>query len=117
MAQGALQVESAAGTKPEHRVLKLTGSLGFETAPAFLEKVRAETSPALILDCAGLIYIDSAGVGALVQVFKNLQKENRKLALARITTRVKDVLEVTRVLKILPIFASVSEAEDRLAEA
>ena len=108
-------VESHAGMRPGHSILRLTGPLSLETVPEFLKAVRAETAPAVILDLSGVSFLDSAGVGALIQTYVALQHGRRKLALVGLGSQVLTVLEITRVHRLFTIFATAAEAEERLA--
>lgn len=108
------EVESRTGARAGQSILRLNGAIGLETVPQFLKAVRGESAPALILDFNGVSYVDSAGVGALVQSYVAFQKAGRRLVLAALNDRVQAVLEVTRVQSLFPVFGSVAEAEEKL---
>ncbi len=108
-------MESRAGGRPGQRVLALSGRLGLETVPEFLHSVRKVAEPALILDFTGISYMDSAGVGALIQTCAACQKANRRLALAALSDRMVAVLQITRVDRLFSRYATVAEAERSLA--
>jgi anti-anti-sigma factor len=110
----AFQLTSRAGRRAGHRVVQVEGRLGIDTVPQFLQAVRAEAGPVLILDLAGVPSVDSAGVGALVQTFTAMQKSGRRLGLAQVSERVSNVLQATKVHALFPQFASVNEAEEKL---
>jgi len=114
MSSENITVEFLAGAQPEHRILRLTGPLNLVTVPDFLEQVRKETAPAMIVDFSGVRMIDSAGVGSLIQIYMSLQKSKRKLALVGLNQRTKSVLELTRVGNFLPIYETAEEAESCL---
>jgi anti-sigma B factor antagonist len=110
-------VESRDGKRPGQRVLKISGRLTFPTKGlGFLEQIRVETAPILILDLSGVSFCDSSGVGALTQIHLTFKRENRRLALAAINERVKSILEITRVLGYFAVFATVEEAEENLVQ-
>jgi anti-sigma B factor antagonist len=77
----------------------------------FQAKVRANTSKCLILDVAGVPYIDSAGIGALVGAYVTHQKDGRNLSLVGITDRVLGSLKATRVDQFFHFFPSLEEAQ------
>jgi anti-sigma B factor antagonist len=56
---------------------------------------------ALILDCARVPAIDSQGIKSLVRGAISLQKRDGKLVLLHLTPRVREVLELTRLLTVL----------------
>ena len=68
----------------------------------------------VILDMDGVECIDSQGIGALAKVNEMFKRKNRRLAVAGLTPRVKEMLQVTRVLPTLEVFATFLEAEDAL---
>lgn len=109
-----IQIEASAGSKPDTRVLRLNGALNLVTVPGFLEKLRAEKSGKLILDFSGVSMVDSAGVGSLIQTYIGFQSARRKLALVGMSPRILSVLEITRVKTVLPVFATLQEAEEKL---
>ena len=62
-------------------VWRLTGPLVITSFFEFQERVRAEKSKTLALDCSGVPYIDSTGIGALMTIYVNRQKDERRLLL------------------------------------
>ncbi len=111
----ALQMDTRDGARPGHRILRLHGPLKVETVSEFLKTARAETAPIVILDLSAVPFVDSAGIGSLVQIYVAFQKAQRHLALVGPNDRVVAALEVTRVHKLFPVFATLAEAENRLS--
>ncbi|HUL15955.1 MAG TPA: STAS domain-containing protein [Terriglobales bacterium] len=91
-------------------VMRLDGKLSLETVNRFLKMMRLEPAPQLVLEMAGVTYLDSAGVGALVQLFVHRSSQQKKLNLAELAPQGKAVLEVAGLLKLIPSFLSVEEA-------
>ncbi len=91
-------------------VAKLDGKLVLETVNGFLQTMRPQTSPSLVLDMSAVSFLDSAGVGALVQLFVHRRNQGQKFALAELTPQGMAVMQVAGLLKLLPVFASVTEA-------
>ena len=114
MSEKSFTVESRASAHPGQRVLRLTGRVNLETVPRFLQAVRNEQAPAVILDLSDVSYVDSGGVGALVQTYSSLRKADRRLALVAPSSRVRAVLELTRGNKLIAVFPTVAEAEQLL---
>ena len=109
-----LQISPANGSRTGRRVMRLAGKLGIETVPAFLAAARAETAAVLILDMGDLEYMDSSGVGALLQIHVSMAKGNRQLVLASVPEKVRLVLEIARLQSIFPMYSSVAIAEELL---
>jgi anti-anti-sigma factor len=58
----------------------------------------------------GVTFLDSAGVGALVQLFVHRKSSGKKFALAGLTPQGVAVMQVSGLVKLLPIYPTVSEA-------
>jgi len=94
-----------------HSIAKLDGKLVLETVSGFLQEMRPQTAPSLVLDLSGVTFLDSAGVGALVQLFVHRRNQGQKFALAALTQQGLAVLQVSGLLKLMPVFLSVAEAD------
>lgn len=98
------------GSNSRLAVIKWHGKLRLETVSNFLQTVRPECAPELVLDMSGVKFLDSAGIGALAQLFVHRRGQGQKFALAALTQQAKAVMEVAGLLKLLPAYASVTEA-------
>jgi anti-sigma B factor antagonist len=111
MPQEPLHIEEVSGTPDGERVLRLTGPVLLSNFFEFQAKVRASTSPTLILDLSGVPYMDSAGIGALVGAYVTHQKDGRHLALVGVTDRVRSAMQITRVEQFFQFYDTVAAAE------
>ncbi len=116
MPQESLNIEDVDGLPDGQRVLRLTGPVTLSNFFQFQSLVRGNTSRHLILDLAGVPYMDSAGIGALVGAYVNHQKEGRSLALVGVTDRVRGSLQVTRVEQFFRFYDNQAAAQDALAQ-
>lgn len=91
-------------------VVKLDGKLVLETVTQFLQTMRPNGAAHLVLDMSGVSFLDSAGVGALVQLFVHRRNQSQKFALAALTPQGTAVMQVAGLMKLLPVFPSVAEA-------
>jgi anti-sigma B factor antagonist len=105
-----LELEKQAGSDGNQAVVQLNGRLSLETVHNFIQSARAETAAQLILDMTGVAFLDSAGVGALVQIFVHRRNLGKGLALAGLTKQGDAVIQVAGLTKLLPIYSSVVEA-------
>jgi anti-sigma B factor antagonist len=114
MTDEPVRVESRDGKKgSEQRVLRISGRLAFPNAELrFLEQIRVETAPVVILDLSGVTFCDSSGVGALTQIHNAFKRENRRLALAAVNERAAFALRIAQVLPYFNVFLTVEEAEE-----
>jgi anti-sigma B factor antagonist len=91
-------------------VIRLDGKLSLETVHNFIQELRQETANHLILDLGGVSFLDSAGVGALVQIFVHRRNQGQTFALTGLTKQSSAVIQVAGLNKLLPVHASVDEA-------
>lgn len=71
----------------------------------------------LIIDLAGLRFIDSSGVAALVRARKHARHAGGDLLLASPGEQVRRVLTVTRVIDSFSVSADVDAAADRARQS
>jgi anti-anti-sigma factor len=109
-----LELAKQGAADGELAVVALDGRLTLETVNEFLRTMRPESAKALILDMSGVSFIDSAGVGALVQLFVHRRGLKQKFALSGLNQQAKAVIEVCGLLKLFPCYASVAEARESL---
>ena len=111
MSSDQLTVDISPGVREGQRIYKLSGPLTITTLFDFQTAVRAEKSPTVILDLSQVPYIDSAGVGSVVNAHVACLKSGRHFAIVGLSERVRTLFQMTRVDKMLPIFASIDDAE------
>src|SRR5262245_17012895 len=64
----------------------------------------------LLLDLGKVSYVDSAGLGQLVQVYATAKHHGGSLKLVNLTKRLKDLLVVSKLLTVFDSYESESEA-------
>jgi anti-sigma B factor antagonist len=74
-----------------------------------IEKL-TELTKKVVLQLAEVSFIDSAGLGALVRQFGVLRAHGGDLKLCQLSPFLLQVLQVTNLLRIFPIYASETEA-------
>jgi anti-sigma B factor antagonist len=114
MPQEPLIIEDLTGPNGQ-RILRLTGPILISNLFEFQALVRGNSNPKLILDFAGVPYMDSAGIGALVGAHVSHSKDGRSLAMVGVCERVVNALKVTRVDGFFKLYNSVAEAEKAVA--
>ena len=63
-----------------------------------------------LLDLADVDYIDSSGLGELVTSFTTVRNRGGQLKLLNLTRRVRDLLQITKLLTVFETFDSETEA-------
>jgi anti-sigma B factor antagonist len=64
----------------------------------------------LVMDLGGVSYVDSAGLGQLVQVYATTRNHGGSLKLLNITKRLKDLLVVSKLLTVFDSYDTEQEA-------
>jgi anti-sigma B factor antagonist len=109
--QEPLHIEDLDGSQPGQRILRLQGPVVLSTLFYFQSTLRSREARTLIIDFAGVPYVDSAGIGALVGAYVNHNKDGRSLALVAVNERVRNALGVTRVEQFFRFFNSIPDAQ------
>jgi len=111
MQQDPLSIQITPGKNPDTRILTFEGPLTLSNLFTFQAELRKETAPLVILDLTGVPYIDSAGMGAVINYHISCQKNKRKLVLAGVNQRVHALLELTNTTKLLTLVPTPADAE------
>jgi len=67
-------------------------------------------SKRIILNLAGVTYIDSGGLGTLVALYTTARTSGGSIKLANLTQRVGDLLQVTKLVTIFDVYDSEEKA-------
>jgi anti-sigma B factor antagonist len=84
---------------------------GEETAE-LRDRVRAliNKGSRIVMNLADVTYIDSGGLGTLVSLFITARNSGAGIKLARLTQRVGDVLQITKLLTVFDVYDSEEQA-------
>lgn len=99
-------------------VVHLDGALdaaAFPRLETLLNGLRERQRHRLILDCAGLDYISSAGLGALIGFARRARENQGDLKLARLSPKIANIVELLGFHKILEICRDVDHAASRFS--
>jgi anti-sigma B factor antagonist len=89
---------------PETWVVTVTGELDLATAPqleAVFEGVDATPSDRVLVDLAGVTFLDSSGIRALVRAKRRLDGVGAGLFLEALSDSARQVLDISGVLEAL----------------
>lgn len=95
-------------------VLSLAGRLDASSAKDVKEKVSSlsrENEVNLVIDMAGVDFIDSSGLGSLVSSLRTVNKLGGDIKISALQDQVRSVFELTRLHRIFGIY------DDRTAAA
>ena len=110
MQKFSLDLERLPESNEKRVVTRLNGGLTLETVHHFLQTLRAEPAPQLLLDMSRVPFVDSSGVGALVQIYVHRRNAGKGFAIAGLTKQGNAVMQVAGLTKLLPIHSTVEEA-------
>lgn len=114
MSNKELRLESIPGQAPGCRILRLTGPLLISGLFSFQDTLRADPPPCLILDLTGVPYMDSSGMGAIINYYVSCQRNGRRLIVAGVNPRVMELFIMTKVNALLTLTPTVADAESLL---
>jgi anti-sigma B factor antagonist len=106
-------VDLSVGDFDGYAVVALCGELDlFDTSDvaSHLIAAVAEYGPSIIVDLAGLKFIDACGLGVLVRVLRRTRESGGDLSLAAPQQQVRRVLEITGLIDVFSVYPSVKEA-------
>lgn len=94
---------------PPFRVVRLAGEVDLHSSPqarqAILDAIR-EQRP-LVVELAGVRYMDSSGVASLVEGYQAARKQGTPFALAAVAQPAMNVLRLARLDRVFPIHESL----------
>lgn len=109
---GPLTIDRKAGKNPGTRVFCLTGPLTLRNLFELQSELRsAAPSPLTVIDLTGVPYMDSAGMGLVMNHYVRCQTNGTKLVVAGANLRVLDLFKVTKVDTVLPLVSTIEAAE------
>ena len=94
---------------------KLTIGEGDELLKDKINSLIQQGRRKLVLNLAGVPYIDSAGLGEIVRTYTTVSRQGGKLKLLNLTKRIQDLLASTKLLTVFEPFDSEQEAVQSFA--
>lgn len=111
---GEFKIETLPGQNERTRILRITGPLTLKTLFDFQQALRSETAAVMIVDLSAVPYLDSAGLGSLLELHGSCRRNGQRYALAGATERLETIFHITHVDKMLLRFPTVEDAEKTL---
>ena len=96
-------------------IIKVTGDITLSKGGDVLLKDKVQSllqqgHKHLLVDLSGVSYVDSAGLGELVQAYATTTNRGGALKLLNVTKRLRDLLVVTKLLTVFETFDSEAPA-------
>lgn len=83
---------------------RITLGEGSSTLRESLRTLTSTPNSKILLNLEEVTYIDSSGIGELVSGFTNLQEQGGQLKLLKLTKRVRDLLQITKLYTVFEVF-------------
>src|SRR5436305_7755715 len=83
------------------------GSVALRSA---IRRLLEEGKKKILLNLAGVGYVDSSGIGELVSSYTTINREGGQLKLLKLTQKIKDLLTITKLLTVFDVYDDESEA-------
>lgn len=94
-------------------VVALAGEIDLHHVPEVHKALVAacrQNPPRLVINLQNVTYMDSSGLGTLVQVYRRVNSNKGKLRLCGLNERVHSVFEITKLDQFFSIYDTESEA-------
>lgn len=96
-------------------IIKVTGDITLNKGGDVLVKDKVQSllqqgHTNLVIDLSAVSYVDSAGLGELVQAYATTKNRGGALKLLNVTKRLRDLLVVTKLLTVFDTYDNEAEA-------
>ena len=89
---------------------KITIGEGSVTLRTSVRRLLEEGKKRILLNLAGVSYIDSSGIGELIANYTTVSRQGGQLKLLKLTDRVQNLLVITKLLTVFDSFEDEAEA-------
>lgn len=101
-------------------IIKVIGELDHHTAEYVRQKIDSEllksTTKNIVFDFSELSFMDSSGIGVIIGRYKNVRKLNGRAAVVNAADQIIRILDMSGILKIIPVYKSLDDAITALHE-
>ena len=89
---------------------KITIGEGSVALRSAIRRLLEEGKKKVLLNLAGVSYIDSSGIGELVSSYTAINKDGGQLKLLNLTQKTLELLTITKLLTVFDVYENESEA-------
>lgn len=89
---------------------KMTLGEGDEILKDKVHSLSLQGRKKIVLNLAGVPYIDSAGLGEIVRTYTTVSREGGSLKLLGLTKRITDLLSITKLLTVFETYDNEADA-------
>ena len=107
-----LSIERKEGKTPGTVIFRLAGPITLINLFDLQAQLRTGELPKVtILDLSGVPYMDSSGMGAIINYYVRCQNHGARLIVTGVSSRVIELFKLTKVDVLIEQAASIEEAE------
>ena len=107
-----LIIERQSGRASGTQIFRISGPITLPNIFDLQTELRKGELPGVsILDLSGVPYMDSAGMGAVINYYTHCERQGARMVVAGVSKRVGELFKLTRVDKVIPMSATLAEAE------
>jgi len=96
------------------RILELSGRLvhgePIEQMRDTARRLQDENSRYIVLNLAGVSYMDSSGLGQTIAMHTSAMKRNGRIALVSLSNQTKHLMQIAKLLTVFDVYESEAEA-------
>ncbi len=111
MSDQSLTYTTTNGAKEGTVILTLSGPLVLNNLFGLQNELRTLRPDCLIMDLSQVPFMDSAGLGVIMNYYVSAENHNRRFFLVAPTERVTALMEMTKVDNVLKVFDTLEAAE------
>jgi anti-sigma B factor antagonist len=111
MSEEAFELLVGPGTKTGTTVITVNGKIVVENLAAVRQAFQEVSTDMLVWDLSGVTYVDSSGIGALMNAYTSRTNRGKKMAIAGAQERVQRLMKLTMVDKVLKLYPDKGAAE------
>lgn len=111
--EGTTGLEIEVEEKEGYHIVTPVGELDIYTVPLFRKvvlKLEGDRRHDLILDLTRVTFIDSSGLGSLIEIFQKVQSVQGEIAYVVNNPRILKVFKLVDLDKVFPIFSNLGRA-------
>lgn len=86
-----------------NNVMKIKGEIDLNNSKKLKEEIKKMGNNNIVLDFNEVTYLDSAGIGALISIHKDLQSKSGSLEIINIDKKIKELFDMVGLSKLMKI--------------
>ncbi|MDE3189158.1 MAG: STAS domain-containing protein [Acidobacteriota bacterium] len=107
-----LTIDRKQGRTPDTCIFSLTGPLILRNMFELQSELRSAKPQGLtVIDLTGVPYMDSAGMGLVMNHFVHCQSKGARMIVSGANSRIMELFKITKIDRVLQLAATIDEAE------